>query len=1104
MKNLLQKASFLFLLVLTCFKSVDAQTIKTVGATGADYSTLKAAFDAINAGTITGNIELKVIDNTTEAASAVLNASGSGSASYTAISIYPTVTGKTISGNLAAAMIQLVGADNVTIDGRLNRTGSTVNLTVNNTNTGGSSIGLTEGATSNTIQYNTLKSAGTTISTATIYFGTSTISGGNSNNTIAYNAFTSSSTRCMTAIGSVGSAAPNDNVSNTINYNLFYDMMSFPDYAVAAIGYAAIRVGNNNSTWAVTNNRFYETTEVPVAMNFSGSLRASFININVGTTGGLFTVSNNFFGGNAADGTGILRKGAGGFSSNYVDFDAIYIKNATDINFASSVQGNTITNINMLNCFGGSLNFMNIAGGAVNVGNITGNMIGSATQKAALQITHGSCMVDATADAGILRGFFITADIGTINISNNTIAGLLGAKSTQNAMASISGVEIYNLDAVTGPTLTIQNNTIGADMDSSLVVRAAGSCYIRGIYAGSKCIAHIRNNTIQKIYASDIGSGPIAGIVASAGTLWIRNNVVKNIESYSNSGADLVLYGIKLSANGGISGNTIFNISCKSTAGGVTGIYSFAQNLTDTGGVKNNFIYNLNVNPTSANAGNGVVGIYSANIVNNMVVLNQDNQTRNIGINSSGMTVNNTVYLSGTQLGFNAGMEDGSLTTAFFGWRTNGGSQIDIRNNHFINTRVNAAGVIGKHYAAGLYDPTGTRNYIIDYNVYYSVDSVFGFQSSNTTPFVSSDKRTLANWQAFTLQDCHSYNENPGYANPSVVSLVSSYLPSNTGLSGYPFVNLTKDYYGNTRGNTAVAPMATGAIEYVTTPRPGYTAPYIRSISKVNRVDSATITVTGTNIGLITTVPFATPAYYFYYVNFPITAQYKVTNITVLSDTSFKFDVPQLYNFDLAKLFNLTVRMCGNATYGYNFSGNSDVFTVNNLTPLPVSYLSFEAKQNAQQVLLNWATAQEQNSEIFIVEYSLNGQEWKSIGSVKAAGNSASINNYRFLHTDPKSGNNFYRLVQVDKDGSKQISKVVVVNYSSRSDAFRLLNNPVDNGIIHFELKNAETVYIYSADGKLLRQMLYPAGIQQVAAGFLQSGMYIIRAGAVSQKMIVK
>ena len=73
------------------------QTIKTVGTSGADYPTLKGAFDAINAGTITGEIILQVVDNTTESATAVLNASGTGSAGYSSVLIYPTMAGKSAS-----------------------------------------------------------------------------------------------------------------------------------------------------------------------------------------------------------------------------------------------------------------------------------------------------------------------------------------------------------------------------------------------------------------------------------------------------------------------------------------------------------------------------------------------------------------------------------------------------------------------------------------------------------------------------------------------------------------------------------------------------------------------------------------------------------------------------------------------------------------------------------------------------------------------------------------------------------------------------------------------------------------------------------------------
>ena len=45
--------------------------IRTVGNSGADYNTLKAAFDAVNNGTLTGNVTLRIIANTSETVSAI-------------------------------------------------------------------------------------------------------------------------------------------------------------------------------------------------------------------------------------------------------------------------------------------------------------------------------------------------------------------------------------------------------------------------------------------------------------------------------------------------------------------------------------------------------------------------------------------------------------------------------------------------------------------------------------------------------------------------------------------------------------------------------------------------------------------------------------------------------------------------------------------------------------------------------------------------------------------------------------------------------------------------------------------------------------------------
>ncbi|HJQ25532.1 MAG TPA: hypothetical protein VKA60_16550 [Blastocatellia bacterium] len=90
----------------------------------------------INAGTHRGAITIAIVGDTTETATAALNASGSGSASYTSISIQPSGgAARTISGALSAGspLINLNGADNVTIDG-LNTGGNS--LTLSNTSTG--------------------------------------------------------------------------------------------------------------------------------------------------------------------------------------------------------------------------------------------------------------------------------------------------------------------------------------------------------------------------------------------------------------------------------------------------------------------------------------------------------------------------------------------------------------------------------------------------------------------------------------------------------------------------------------------------------------------------------------------------------------------------------------------------------------------------------------------------------------------------------------------------------------------------------------------------------------------------------------------------------
>jgi hypothetical protein len=174
------------LLVTSLVTYTTAQVDVSTGGAPTTYPTLKDAFYAINAGTHTGTISIDITGNITETATAMLLASGNGSANYSGITIRPSGNqARTISGNIGVHLINLSGADNVTIDG-LNTEGNS--LTMINTNTGSSAttLALTNDATNNTVQRCTiLGSSGSSLSfgLGVIYFGSGTDTG-TDNNTI--------------------------------------------------------------------------------------------------------------------------------------------------------------------------------------------------------------------------------------------------------------------------------------------------------------------------------------------------------------------------------------------------------------------------------------------------------------------------------------------------------------------------------------------------------------------------------------------------------------------------------------------------------------------------------------------------------------------------------------------------------------------------------------------------------------------------------------------------------------------------------------------------------------------------------------------------------
>jgi hypothetical protein len=97
---------------------------------------------------------------------------------------------------------------------------------------------------------------------------------------------------------------------------------------------------------------------------------------------------------------------------------------------------------------------------------------------------------------------------------------------------------------------------------------------------------------------------------------------------------------------------------------------------------------------------------------------------------------------------------------------------------------------------------------------------------------------------------------------------------------------------------------------------------------------------------------------------------------------------------------------------------------------LPVTLLNFSGHRNANDNVLNWNTASEQNNAGFEVQRSANGTDYKKIGFVNTlapGGNSTGTLYYSFTDNKPDGLVQYYRLKQVNTDNEFKYSSIVIL-----------------------------------------------------------------------------
>lgn len=193
----------------------------------------------------------------------------------------------------------------------------------------------------------------------------------------------------------------------------------------------------------------------------------------------------------------------------------------------------------------------------------------------------------------------------------------------------------------------------------------------------------------------------------------------------------------------------------------------------------------------------------------------------------------------------------------------------------------------------------------------------------------------------------------------------------------------------------------------------------------------------------------------------------------------------------------------------------ADGYVYTQIAALPVELTQFSASPLGNSIGLNWSTASETNNHGFEIQKSIDNHTWNTIGFIRGAGSSTEQNNYFFTDNFPDPGINYYRLYQVDYDGTGYYSETASFNYVSGyllSDNYPNPFNPETKITYRLPEAGRAIIQIFDVLGNIvavpLDEKKEPGTyILTFNAAALSSGIYYYRitAGQFSQtkKMVV-
>jgi hypothetical protein len=178
---------------------------------------------------------------------------------------------------------------------------------------------------------------------------------------------------------------------------------------------------------------------------------------------------------------------------------------------------------------------------------------------------------------------------------------------------------------------------------------------------------------------------------------------------------------------------------------------------------------------------------------------------------------------------------------------------------------------------------------------------------------------------------------------------------------------------------------------------------------------------------------------------------------------------------------------------------NSGIITSGG-TILPVELLDFTASlNNSGEVILRWFTAVELHAREFVLQRLGNANEVIDLATIPSRGNNS---NYVYTDSRPPTGINYYRLKQVDDDGSFSFKPWIAVNANNEDkEELLLYPNPLSHGAQLFVQHKSRVdagvaVQIFDMGSRLMKNEI-PAtenqNFSEINTSSLEPGVYIVK-----------